>query len=70
MNLKDVALLKWDDLQEDRFKFKRSKTRRTSKKPRIIEVFLDAYHVDIIDRYGTNKRSQYVFLSSTLLQHH
>jgi integrase/recombinase XerD len=63
MNVKDIALLKWEQLEADRFTFIREKTKRTKKDSQTaITVFLTDFHHDIISRYGNDpKRSAYVF---------
>lgn len=63
MNVKDIALLKWEQMEADRFTFTRAKTQRTKKdKQTPITVFLTDFHRDIISQYGNDpKRSGYVF---------
>jgi len=63
MNMKDIALLKWSQVEADRFTFFREKTKRTKKDGRIaITVFLTDYHRDIISRYGNDRKGgDYVF---------
>jgi len=63
MNVKDIALLKWERLEADRFAFIREKTKRTKKANQApITVYLTDFHRDIIARYGNDpKRSGYVF---------
>lgn len=63
MNVKDIALLKWERMEGDRFSFTREKTKRTKKdRQAAITVFLTDFHHDIISRYGNDpKRSAYVF---------
>ncbi len=63
MNVKDIALLKWEQLEADRFTFTRAKTQRTKKdRQTAITVFVTDFHRDIIARYGNDpKRSAYVF---------
>jgi integrase/recombinase XerD len=63
MNMKDIALLKWSQVEADRFTFTREKTKRTKKdKQAAITVFLTEYHRDIISRYGNDPKGvDYVF---------
>jgi len=63
INMKDIALLRWDKLEADRFTFIREKTKRTKKdSQKAITIFLTDFHRDIIARYGNDpKRSAYVF---------
>jgi integrase/recombinase XerD len=63
MNMKDIALLKWEQMEADRFTFTRAKTQRTKKdKQTAITVFLTDFHRDIISQFGNDpKRSTYVF---------
>lgn len=64
MNLKDIALLKYKDIEDDKIEFYRVKTRSTSKgdlKP--ITVYLNDFTRSIIEMYGKKKadRSEYIF---------
>jgi integrase/recombinase XerD len=63
INIKDIALLKWEQLEADRFTFTREKTKRTKKDNQTaITVFLTDFHRDIIARFGNDpKQSAYVF---------
>jgi integrase/recombinase XerD len=63
MNMKDIALLRWEQLEADRFTFTREKTKRTKKDSQTaITVFLTDFHRDIISQFGSDpKRSAYVF---------
>jgi site-specific recombinase XerD len=63
MNVKDIALLRWEQFEADRFTFTRAKTKRTKKdRQTAITVFLTDFHRDIISQYGSDpKRSGYVF---------
>jgi len=64
MNIKDIALLKYKDIQEDKIIFYRAKTINTSKtdlKP--VTIYLNDYITTIIKKYGnknTNK-NEYIF---------
>lgn len=63
MNLKDIALLRWEQVEADRLTFFREKTKRTKKDGRTsITVFLNDTHSDIIKRHGNAPaQSPYVF---------
>jgi integrase/recombinase XerD len=64
MNIKDIALLKKTDLQEDRLVFYRAKTINTSKgNLRPVDVYLQEYSKSIIDKYRNNSTntSEYLF---------
>lgn len=58
MNTKDIAMLRWSDMQKDRFHFSRSK--RTGSEPVIIVHPLNDVTQGIIDKWG-NKDSAFVF---------
>lgn len=64
MNIKDIALLKYENIQEDKIIFYRAKTINTSKtdlKP--VTVYLNDFSKAIIKKYGnenTNKK-EYIF---------
>jgi len=64
MNIKDIALLKYSDIKDDKIEFYRAKTKLTSKanlKP--ITVYLNDFTKDIIERYGNKEiiPNNYVF---------
>jgi integrase/recombinase XerD len=63
MNMKDIALLRWEQLEVDRLTFLREKTKRTKKDGRTpVTVFLNGTHHDIIKRHGNAPaQSPYVF---------
>lgn len=63
MNIKDIALLKHKDLEDEKFEFYRAKTKLTSKANlETITVFLNPYIKDIIKKHGTDANSShYVF---------
>ncbi|KPM50016.1 tyrosine-type recombinase/integrase [Jiulongibacter sediminis] len=62
MNIKDIAQIKFKDIKEDRFEFIREKTKRTAKANITpIVVYLNPYAKGIIERYGNEDRSSYVF---------
>lgn len=62
MNIKDIALLKWQQLEADRFTFYRAKVKTTNREPQAITVYLTDFHREMIERYGNSpEASAYVF---------
>ncbi len=63
MNVKDIALLKWSDIQAGTFTFYRAKTITTTRDNLTpITVYLTDFHRELIDRYGNRPESSaYVF---------
>jgi integrase/recombinase XerD len=63
MNMKDIALLKWSQMEADKLTFIRQKTKLTKKgKPQLITVFLTDFHREVLEYHGTDpERSEYVF---------
>lgn len=64
MNIKDIALLKYENYKNGTLEFYRSKTRRTKRNEnRPIVVFVTEYAKSIIDKYGNPNKSpnQYIF---------
>lgn len=64
MNIKDIALLKYRDIADDKIVFYRAKTTSTTKgdlKP--ITVYLNDFTTQIIKKYGLKqlKKNQYIF---------
>jgi integrase/recombinase XerD len=58
MNIKDIALLRFKDLKDDRLEYYRAKTINTNKtdlKP--ISVYLNGFSQLIIEKYGAKERS-------------
>ena len=58
MNVKDIALLRWKDIANDRLTFYRAKTLSTSKanlKP--IVAYLNSFTLEVIEKYGNADRS-------------
>jgi len=77
MNIKDVALLKFKDLEDDKFHFTRAKTKRTKKKDsNKITIYLNEFSKAIIKKYSNHDTSKnnYVFsildLKMTPLEKH
>lgn len=63
MNIKDIALLKWQNISEHEFSFIRAKTAKTTieKQTPIIVSILD-YHKEIFRKYGSlNIKGNFVF---------
>jgi integrase/recombinase XerD len=63
MNFKDICLLKWKDINNGKFTFKRAKTANSAKsRPINIEVFLNETATAIINKWGTKQFPEnYVF---------
>ena len=61
MNFKDVAMLKNEDIQDDKFSYYRAKTFNKSLEKSKIEIYLNDYSKHIISKYGTNDLKIYVF---------
>ncbi|PCJ67503.1 MAG: integrase [Bacteroidetes bacterium] len=54
MNIKDIALLKFQDVKEDSIQYTRAKTKNTGrKKQKIIYITMNEYILDFIKRYKT-----------------
>jgi integrase/recombinase XerD len=62
MNMKDIALLKNKDLQNDTFSFYRAKTINTRNERKLIQVVLNDYTKSIIERYRTSNKSPNSYL--------
>jgi integrase len=55
MNIKDIALLRWENLQDDKLIFYRAKTLNTSRKSLSpVIVYLTEYSRSIIEKYSNN----------------
>lgn len=63
MNVKDIALLKYEDIKANYFEFLRAKTQFTSKEKLVkIKVYLNDFNKSIIEKYGNEKKPEnYVF---------
>ncbi|MBK7958691.1 MAG: tyrosine-type recombinase/integrase [Bacteroidetes bacterium] len=64
MNIKDIALLKYENIQEDKIVFYRAKTINTSKGDlRPVTVYLNDYSKSIIQKHGNENKSksEYIF---------
>lgn len=61
MNLKDIALLKYSDIKNDKFEYYRAKTFDKSSEKSTITIYLTDYTKSIISDYGIQDKSGYVF---------
>lgn len=63
MNVKDLCLLKWENIEGEVLKYERAKTANTKDDPKPIEVHLKPQSKAIISKYGTPSLSKkgYVF---------
>ena len=64
MNIKDVALLKYENLQENKLYFLRAKTINTKRNDlKYITIYLNEYSSSIIEKYGNPDKSSrnYIF---------
>lgn len=58
MNIKDIALLKWENYKGDKLVFYRAKTIRTTKKnPKLTTVYLTDFAIKIIEKYSNEIRT-------------
>lgn len=63
MNIKDIALLRWENLQVDKLVFYRAKTLNTSRKNlKAVTVYLTDFSLAVIDKYGNTTRSPKGFI--------
>lgn len=62
-NVKDICLLKYKNISDERITFIRAKTRRKNKDPKIITVILSSEIQSIIDKWGNanNNSESYLF---------
>lgn len=61
MNIKDIALLKYSDLEEDKFTYYRAKTFDKSAEKTAIINYLTDFTKGIIEKYSNDDHSGYVF---------
>lgn len=64
MNFKDIAMLKYKDLEDEKFSFYRAKTINTKKSnQQKIQIYLNDYSRSIINKYGNKDKSanNYIF---------
>jgi integrase/recombinase XerD len=59
MNIKDIALLRWENLDNDTLNFYRAKTINTGKKDLTpVKVYLTDFAKQVIEKYGTDKNNK------------
>jgi integrase len=69
MNIKDIALLRWKDLEDDALKFFRAKTLKTSKSHLTpITIYLNEFSQSVIEKYGSKSRNPKDFIFSIIDQ--
>jgi len=69
MNIKDIALLKYKNIQNETIKYYRAKTINTKKgNLKEIHVYLNTYAVDIINKYGNIDKSPEQILFPIILK--
>ncbi|MBU2921489.1 site-specific integrase [Winogradskyella psychrotolerans] len=61
MNLKDIALLKYSDIQEDKFLYYRAKTFDKTAEKTAITIYLTDFTESIIKKYGNKNKDGFVF---------
>tara|TARA_R110002126_G_scaffold39767_1_gene117565 strand:+ start:26423 stop:27694 length:1272 start_codon:yes stop_codon:yes gene_type:complete len=61
MNLKDIALLKYSDIKDDKFTYYRAKTFDKTSEKTTITIHLTDFTNSIIEKYGVVNKSGYVF---------
>ena len=61
MNIKDIALLKHTDINDEYFSYYRSKTKSSARQPEPIIVYLNEYNKSIIEKYKVYSNGDYVF---------
>jgi len=61
INTKDILLLKYSDLKEDKISYYRAKTFSKSKVKNKIEIYINDYSKAIIKKYGSNNLDGFIF---------
>ncbi|WP_299394249.1 phage integrase SAM-like domain-containing protein [uncultured Gelidibacter sp.] len=61
MNFKDIALLKYSDIKDDKFTYYRAKTFDKSAEKTAITIYLTDFTNNIISNYGNKDKSDFVF---------
>ena len=61
INLKDIALLKYTDIKNCKFSYFRAKTFKKSRTKTKIEIHLTDFTNSIIEKYGLDDKSEFVF---------
>lgn len=61
MNFKDITLLKYSDIKDDRFSYYRAKTFDKTAEKTVITIFLTDFTRSIISNYGNKNKNGFVF---------
>ena len=61
MNLKDIALLKYSDINDDKFTYYRAKTFDKSAEKSVITIYLTDFTNGVIKKHGNKKKNSFVF---------
>ena len=62
MNVKDIIHLKWSQMESNKFSFERIKTINTNKEARIIQVYLNEFLHNVINKYSNSAlKQEYIF---------
>jgi len=61
MNLKDIALLKYSDIKNDKFSYYRAKTFDKTAQKTEITIYLTDFTNSIISKYGNKNKTDFVF---------
>ena len=61
MNFKDIALLRYADIKEDKFSYYRAKTFDKTTKKTAITIYLTDFTKGIISKYGNKSKTGFVF---------
>jgi site-specific recombinase XerD len=61
MNIKDIALLRYSDINEDSFTYYRAKTFDKTAEKKAITIYLNDFNKSIIQKYGNENKNGYVF---------
>ena len=61
MNFKDIALLKYSDIQGDKFSYFRAKTFDKTAEKTTITIYLTDFTKGVISKYGNNSKTGFVF---------
>lgn len=61
MNVKDIALLKFSDIKEDKFSYYRAKTFDKTAEKTEITIYLTDFTKGIISKYGNKNKSGFIF---------
>ena len=61
MNLKDIALLKYSDIKDDKFTYYRAKTFDKTAEKTAITIYLTDFTKGVIKKYGNRSKSGFVF---------